>query len=82
MESNQQLLVLYRWMLHLTKFIYYFLEFCNKYIWHHKADILLGRHFKHIVNIYRIRGCNSDNIRSNYQSLEIRSPKEILEYEY
>ena len=33
------------------------------------------------VNVYRIRGYNSINIRSNYQSLEIRSPKEIIEYE-
>jgi len=29
----------------------------------------------------RVRGYNSINIRSNYQVLEIRSPKEILEYE-
>ena len=47
----------------------------------YKADILVSWNFKHIVNIYRIRGYNSVNIRSNYPSLEIRSPKEILEYE-
>ena len=47
----------------------------------YKTDILVSWNFKHIVNIYRIRGYNSINIRSNYQSLEIRSPKEILEYE-
>ena len=46
-----------------------------------KADILVSWNFKHIVNLYRIRGYNSINIRSNYQSLEIRSPKEIMEYE-
>jgi len=46
-----------------------------------KADILVSWNFKHIVNVYRIRGFNSINIRSNYLSLEIRSPKEILEYE-
>lgn len=46
-----------------------------------KADILVSWNFKHIVNVYRIRGYNSINIRSNYPSLEIRSPKEILEYE-
>ena len=46
-----------------------------------KADILVSWNFKHIVNVYRIRGYNSINIRSNYQALEIRSPKEILEYE-
>ena len=47
----------------------------------YKADILVSWNFKYIVNVYRIRGYNSINIRSNYQSLEIRSPKEILEYE-
>jgi predicted nucleic acid-binding protein len=47
----------------------------------YKADILVSWNFRHIVNVYRIRGYNSINIRSNYQSLEIRSPKEILEYE-
>ena len=46
-----------------------------------KADVLVSWNFKHIVNLYRIRGYNSINLRSNYQSLEIRSPKEILEYE-
>ncbi len=45
-----------------------------------KVDILTSWNFKHIVNVYRIRGYNSINIRSNYQPLEIRSPKEILEY--
>jgi len=47
----------------------------------YKADILVSWNFKHIVNVYRIRGYNAINIRSNYQSLEIRSPKEIIEYE-
>ena len=47
----------------------------------YKADILISWNFKHIVNVYRIRSYNSINIRSNYQALEIRSPKEILEYE-
>lgn len=47
----------------------------------YKADILVSWNFKHVVNVYRIRGYNSVNIRSNYQSLEIRSPKEIIEYE-
>lgn len=47
----------------------------------YKVVILVSWNFKHIVNVYRIRGYNSINIRSNYSSLEIRSPKEILEYE-
>ncbi len=46
-----------------------------------KADILVSWNFRHIVNVYRIRGYNSINLRMNYLSLEIRSPKEILEYE-
>ncbi|GHT44911.1 hypothetical protein FACS189438_3230 [Bacteroidia bacterium] len=44
----------------------------------HKADILVSWNFKHIVNIYRIRGYNSINLRMNYVPLEIRSPKEII----
>ena len=47
----------------------------------HKVDILVSWNFKHIVNIYRIRGYNSINIRLNYCNLEIRSPKEIMTYE-
>jgi hypothetical protein len=47
----------------------------------HKVDILVSWDFKHIVNVYRIRGYNSINLRSNYQSLEIRSPKEIIAHE-
>jgi len=46
-----------------------------------KADILVSWNFKHIVNVYRIRGYNSINLRMNYSTLEIRSPKEILEHE-
>ena len=43
-----------------------------------RADILVSWNFKHIVNIYRIRGYNSVNIRMGYPSLEIRSPKDIV----
>ena len=47
----------------------------------YEVDILASWNFKHIVNIYRIRGYNSINTRLNYKSLEIRSPKEIMLYE-
>ena len=47
----------------------------------YRADILVSWNFKHIVNVYRIRGYNSINLRMNYIPLEIRSPKEIIEYE-
>ena len=47
----------------------------------HKADILVSWNFKHIVNVYRIRGYNSVNLKNGYAQLEIRSPKEIIDYE-
>ena len=43
----------------------------------HKVDILVSWNFKHIVNISRIRGYNSVNLRLGYPVLEIRTPKEI-----
>jgi predicted nucleic acid-binding protein len=46
-----------------------------------RVDVLVSWNFKHIVNIYRIRGYNSVNIKSGYGSLEIRSPKDITGYE-
>ena len=42
------------------------------------VDILVSWNFKHIVNIYRIRGYNSVNLKLGYKTLEIRSPKEIV----
>ena len=47
----------------------------------HKADVLVSWNFKHIVNIYRIRGYNSVNLHLGYQVLEIRSPKDIISNE-
>lgn len=47
----------------------------------HKVDILVSWNFKHIVNVYRIRGYNAVNLRLGYQTLEIRSPKDIINYE-
>jgi hypothetical protein len=43
-----------------------------------KADVLASWNFKHIVNLERIRGYNSINLRMGYPLLEIRSPKEIF----
>lgn len=40
-----------------------------------RADILVSWNFKHIVNIERIRGYNSINIKNGYKQLEIRSPE-------
>ena len=47
-----------------------------------KVDVLVSWNFKHIVNVYRIRGYNSVNSRLRYSTLDIRSPKAIVEYEY
>ena len=43
-----------------------------------RVDILVSWNFKHIVNIYRIRGYNSVNLKFGFPALEIRSPKEIV----
>jgi len=44
-----------------------------------KIDILASWNFKHIVNINKIRGFNSVNIRERYQLLEIRTPMEVID---
>lgn len=46
-----------------------------------KVDYLVSWNFKHIVNVFRIRGYNSINIRYGYPQLDIRSPKEIVNNE-
>jgi len=47
----------------------------------HKADVLVSWNFQHIVNLKRIRGYNSVNLKAGLHTLEIRSPKELMEYE-
>lgn len=42
------------------------------------ADLLVSWNFKHIVNIYRIKGYNSINLKLGYSNLSIHSPKEIV----
>jgi hypothetical protein len=46
-----------------------------------KVEMLVSWNYKHIVNIYRIRGYNSINLRLGHGTLEIHSPKEIVNYE-
>lgn len=46
-----------------------------------KVDVLVSWNFKHIVNLQRIRGYNSINMREGLHILEIRTPKEIFSYE-
>ena len=47
----------------------------------HKADYLVSWNFKHIVNVERIRGYNSVNIKLGYSIIDIRSPREFIKYE-
>jgi len=46
-----------------------------------KVDYFVSWNFKHIVNVFRIRGYNSVNLKYGYIQLDIRSPKEIVYYE-
>ena len=46
-----------------------------------KVDYLVSWNFKHIVNVFRIRGYNAVNLRCGYPPLDIRSPKEIVNNE-
>lgn len=44
------------------------------------VDVLASWNFKHIVNFARIKGYNSVNLKSGYKLLEIRNPKDLVEY--
>lgn len=44
-----------------------------------RADVIVSWNFKHLVNFRRIRGFNAVNLREGYPTIEIRSPKELLE---
>lgn len=46
-----------------------------------KVDVLASWNFKHIVNLDRIKGYNSVNLKLGYQMIEIRSPKDLRNYE-
>lgn len=46
-----------------------------------KVDVLASWNFKHIVNLDRIKGYNSVNLRLGFSMIEIRSPKDLVNYE-
>ena len=46
-----------------------------------KADVLVSWNFKHIVNLDKIRGFNGINYQLGYNMIEIRTPKEIINYD-
>jgi hypothetical protein len=45
-----------------------------------KVDVLASWNFKHIVNLDRIKGYNSVNLRLGYTMIEIRSPRDLVNY--
>jgi predicted nucleic acid-binding protein len=46
----------------------------------HKVDVLASWNFKHIVNLVRIRGYNGVNLKNGYTTIEIRNPRELIDY--
>ncbi len=46
-----------------------------------KVDVLVSWNFKHIVNLDRIRGYNGINYQLGHNMIEIRTPKEIINYD-
>ena len=45
-----------------------------------RVDVLVSWNFRHIVNLGRIRMFNAVNLEQGYSPIEIRTPKEVLEY--
>jgi len=45
------------------------------------VDLLVSWNFKHIVNARRIRAFNGVNVRAGYSQIDIRTPREAIEYE-
>lgn len=43
-----------------------------------RVDVLVSWNFKHVVNLQRIHGYNSVNLREGYPIIEIRTPREVL----
>jgi len=46
-----------------------------------RVDVLVSWNFRHIVNFGRIRLFNGVNMQEGFGSIEIRTPKEVLDYE-
>lgn len=45
-----------------------------------KVEVLANWNFKHIVNLNRIKGYNSVNLKLRYTMIEIRSSKDLINY--
>ena len=46
-----------------------------------RVDVLVSWNFRQIVNLERIHGYNSVNLRTGYPMIEIRTPREVLSHE-
>jgi len=46
-----------------------------------RVDVLVSWNFRHLVNLTRIRLFQAVNLERGYGLIEIRSPKEVLDYE-
>jgi len=46
----------------------------------HRVDALASWNFKHIVNLSRIRGYNGVNLKNGFPTIEIRTPRELIDY--
>ncbi|MCL2739157.1 MAG: hypothetical protein FWE30_06890 [Bacteroidales bacterium] len=46
----------------------------------YRVDVLASWNFKHIVNLARIRGYNGINMKNGYPTIEIRNPRELIDY--
>ena len=46
-----------------------------------KIDVLASWNFKHIVNLDKIKGYNGVNLKNGYAIIEIRNPRELLNYD-
>jgi predicted nucleic acid-binding protein len=46
----------------------------------YKVDVLASWNFRRIVNLTRIKGYNAVNLKNGYFTLEIRNPKDLIDY--
>jgi len=47
----------------------------------YRVDMIVSWNFRHIVHYDKIRAFNRVNIGNGYQSMEIRSPSEVIDYD-
>jgi len=47
-----------------------------------KVDVLVSYNLEHIANEWKIRRINSVNIKEGYPLLSVRTPEEVIRYEY